>query len=169
MLTNILVFYNAHRTAYKLLVLIILFSSFYCILKTNEYHPHSPGSQGNIILNSQLSGNKQFLLSLLLTDTNNHSHSLLTVSLTEDDPAAFAAVMKKPFSSLSAEEVQFFLTYKESQYAIRRKRIEDFCSIQDENFGRKIIKNSLIFDKGSLKTFGSLFIISIASYPFSFQ
>ena len=67
--------------------------------------------------------------------------------------------MKKPFSSLSAEEVQFFLTYKESQYAIRRKRIEDFCSIQDENFGRKIIKNSLIFDKGSLKTFGSLFII----------
>ena len=106
---------------------------------------------------------------MLLTDTNNHSHSLLTVSLTEDDPAAFAAVMKKPFSSLSAEEVQFFLTYKESQYAIRRKRIEDFCSIQDENFGRKIIKNSLIFDKGSLKTFGSLFIISIASYPFSFQ
>jgi len=55
--------------------------------------------------------------------------------------------MKKPFSSLSTEEVQFFLTYKESQYAIRRKRIEDFCSIQDENFGRKIIKNSLIFDK----------------------
>ena len=59
--------------------------------------------------------------------------------------------MKTPFSTLSEEEIQFFLTYKESQYAIRKKRIEDFCSIQDENFGRKIIKNSLVYDKGSLK------------------
>ena len=68
-----------------------------------------------------------------------------------DNQEKFAAIMKTPFSTLSEEEIQFFLTYKESQYAIRRKRIEDFCSIQDENFGRKIIKNSLVYDKGSLK------------------
>ena len=74
----------------------------------------------------------------------------------------FAAIMKAPFSTLSAEEIQFFVTYKESQYAIRRKRIEDFCSIQDENFGRKIIKNSLVYDKGSLKyvQFGYHYILS---------
>ena len=64
----------------------------------------------------------------------------------------FAAIIKKPFASLSVQEIQFFLTYKESQYAIRRKRIENYCSLQDENFGRKILKNSLIFDSGKLQS-----------------
>ena len=64
----------------------------------------------------------------------------------------FAAIIKKPFSTLSAQEIQFFLTYKESQYAIRRQRIENYCSLRDENFGRKIIKNSLIFDSGKLQS-----------------
>ena len=64
----------------------------------------------------------------------------------------FAAIIKKPFASLSVQEIQFFLTYKESQYAIRRQRIENYCSLQDENFGRKILKNSLIFDSGKLQS-----------------
>ena len=64
----------------------------------------------------------------------------------------FAAIIKKPFASLSVQEIQFFLTYKESQYAIRRQRIENYCSLRDENFGRKIIKNSLIFDSGKLQS-----------------
>lgn len=66
--------------------------------------------------------------------------------------AVFAAIIKKPFSALSVQEIQFFLTYKESQYAIRRQRIENYCSLKDENFGRKIIKNSLIFDTGKLQS-----------------
>ena len=64
----------------------------------------------------------------------------------------FAAIIKKPFASLSVPEIQFFLTYKESQYAIRRQRIENYCSLRDENFGRRIIKNSLIFDTGKLQS-----------------
>ena len=66
--------------------------------------------------------------------------------------AVFAAIIKKPFSALSDQEIHFFLTYKESQYAIRRQRIENYCSLKDENFGRKIIKNSLIFDSGKLQS-----------------
>ena len=68
----------------------------------------------------------------------------------------FAAIIKKPFSALSEQEIQFFLTYKESQYAIRRQRIENYCSLRDENFGRKIIKNSLIFDTGKLQSLDTI-------------
>ena len=68
----------------------------------------------------------------------------------------FAAIIKKPFSALSDQEIHFFLTYKESQYAIRRQRIENYCSLKDENFGRKILKNSLIFDSGKLQSLDNL-------------
>ena len=58
----------------------------------------------------------------------------------------YTNLMKKNFSLFSETENGFFLSFKESQYSLRRERIEEYCSKKDQKFGRKIVKSSLIYD-----------------------
>ena len=58
----------------------------------------------------------------------------------------YTNLMKKNFSLFSETENGFFLSFKESQYSLRRERIEEYCSKKDQKFGKKIVKNSLIYD-----------------------
>ena len=55
-------------------------------------------------------------------------------------------LMKKNLSLFSETEIGFFLSFKESQYSLRRERIEEYCSKRDQKFGKKIVKSSLIYD-----------------------
>ena len=57
--------------------------------------------------------------------------------------------MQKNISLYSEEEVNFFLSYKESQYASRRDVIEEHCTAENSKrqFGKKVLKNSLIYDE----------------------
>ena len=61
----------------------------------------------------------------------------------------FQKLLRKNASEFSEEETAFFLTYKESQYDARRERVETYChtKTKDREFGKKIIKNSLIYDE----------------------
>ena len=60
----------------------------------------------------------------------------------------FEMLMQKNASLYSEDEIQYILSFKESQYAVRRKRIANYCLGQDDSFGRKVLKNSLIYDPG---------------------
>ena len=55
--------------------------------------------------------------------------------------------MQKNATVYSEEETFFFLSFKESQYVLRKKRIAEYCSKKDKNFGKKILPNSLIYDQ----------------------
>lgn len=55
-------------------------------------------------------------------------------------------LMMKNLSLFSETEIGFFLSFKESQYSLRRERIEEYCSKRDQKFGKKIVKSSLIYD-----------------------
>ena len=68
-------------------------------------------------------------------DVGNRSHRIMYTSLLE-----------KNFSLFSETENGFFLSFKESQYSLRRERIEEYCSKKDQKFGKKIVKSSLIYD-----------------------
>ena len=56
------------------------------------------------------------------------------------------ALMQKNVSQYSESEIGFFLSFKESQYSDRGARVEQFCGTKPHNFGRDIVKNSLIYD-----------------------
>ena len=71
----------------------------------------------------------------LIGDVGNRSHRIMYTNL-----------MKKNSSSFSETENGFFLSFKESQYSLRRERIEEYCSKRDQKFGKKIVKSSLIYD-----------------------
>ena len=58
----------------------------------------------------------------------------------------YTNLMKKNLSLFSETEIGFFLSFKESQYSLRRERIEEYCSKRDQKFGKKIVKSSLIYD-----------------------
>ena len=47
MLSNVLLFYHAHRNAYKVFVFIILILSLYCFLKTNQTEFYQENKEGN--------------------------------------------------------------------------------------------------------------------------
>ena len=54
-------------------------------------------------------------------------------------------LMKKNVSLYSQAEIQYLLSFKERQYAVRRERIKDYCSVQDDPlFGMKI--DTLIYN-----------------------
>ena len=77
-----------------------------------------------------------YLFSVPLTgDVGNRSHRIMYTNLLE-----------KNSSSFSETENGFFLSFKESQYSLRRERIEEYCSKRDQKFGKKIVKSSLIYD-----------------------
>ena len=59
----------------------------------------------------------------------------------------FQNLLKKNVSSFSDDEFLFFLSFKENQYKERRVKIKEFCSIKEKNFGKTIMKYSLIFDR----------------------
>ena len=71
----------------------------------------------------------------LTGDVGNGSHLMMYKNL-----------MMKNLSLFTENEIEFFFTFKESQYSLRRERIEEYCSTRDKKFGRKIVKNSLIYD-----------------------
>ena len=48
MLSNVLLFYHAHRNAYKLFVLIIMILSLYCFLKTKQTAFYEANKEGSI-------------------------------------------------------------------------------------------------------------------------
>ena len=57
----------------------------------------------------------------------------------------FEMLMKKNVSLYSQAEIQYLLSFKERQYAVRRERIKDYCSVQDDPlFGMKI--DTLIYN-----------------------
>ena len=57
----------------------------------------------------------------------------------------FQMLMQKNVSLYSEAEIQFILSFKERQYAVRRERIRDYCSVQDDPlFGMKI--DTLIYN-----------------------
>ena len=57
----------------------------------------------------------------------------------------FEMLMQKNVSLYSEAEIQFLLSFKERQYAVRRERIKDYCSVQDDPlFGMKI--DTLIYN-----------------------
>ena len=56
----------------------------------------------------------------------------------------FEMLMLKNVSLYSEAEIQFVLSFKERQYAVRRERIRNYCSVQDESFGRRI--DTLIYN-----------------------
>ena len=54
-------------------------------------------------------------------------------------------LMQKNVSLYSEAEIQYLLSFKERQYAVRRERIRDYCSVQDDPlFGMKI--DTLIYN-----------------------
>ena len=62
-----------------------------------------------------------YLFSVPLTgDVGNRSHRIMYTNL-----------MEKNSSSFSETENGFFLSFKESQYSLRRERIEEYCSKRD--------------------------------------
>ena len=51
----------------------------------------------------------------------------------------FEMLMQKNVSLYSEAEIQYLLSFKERQYAVRRERIRDYCSVQDDPlFGMKV-------------------------------
>ena len=57
----------------------------------------------------------------------------------------FEMLMQKNVSLYSEAEIQYLLSFKERQYAVRRERIRDYCSVQDDPlFGMKI--DTLIYN-----------------------
>ena len=48
MLSNVLLFYHAHRNAYKVFVFIIMILSLYCFLKTKQTDFYQTNKEGNI-------------------------------------------------------------------------------------------------------------------------
>ena len=93
-----------------------------------------------------------FILSYYVINVFTRAHkSFFSVPLTGDvniisHKTIFENLMKKNLTLLSEKETGFFLSFKESQYALRRERIEEYCSERDQKFGKKIVKNSLIYD-----------------------
>ena len=67
-------------------------------------------------------------------DINNQRHQVL-----------FTELLKRDFSDFTVNETQFFLSFKESQYAARRNKIEQFCD--GGKLGMTIRQNTLIYDK----------------------
>lgn len=59
----------------------------------------------------------------------------------------FEELLTKNVSTFTKNELSFFLSYKESQYRDRRVKITEYCGRKGDKFGKKILKNSLIFDK----------------------
>ena len=58
----------------------------------------------------------------------------------------FQDILTKNISTLSKGEFSFFLYYKEKQYMERQMKIKEYCDAKGPKFGKKILKNSLIFD-----------------------
>ena len=94
-----------------------------------------------------------FLFSkIFLRISHFHKSSSFTVPLTGDvniitHRKIFEKLMQKNATMYSGEETLFFLSFKESQYVLRKKRIAEYCSTKDKNFGKKILPNSLIYDQ----------------------
>ena len=59
----------------------------------------------------------------------------------------FQQLLTKNVSSFTENELSLFLSFKESQYRNRRVKIKEYCDKKGNKFGKKILKNSLIFDK----------------------
>ena len=59
---------------------------------------------------------------------------------------AFKNLLKENVSEFTTSELRNFLSFKEEQYEDRRRTIKAFCDLKGKNFGRKVLKNSLIFD-----------------------
>ena len=56
-------------------------------------------------------------------------------------------VFTKNFSTLNKTEIITFYTLKEKQYKGLQIKIKKYCDMKGPEFGRKIQKNSLIFDQ----------------------
>ena len=74
----------------------------------------------------------------------------------------FESLLTKNVSSLTTTEFSFFLSYKENQYRDRRVKVKQYCDAKGPKFGKKIIKNSLIFDEKD--GIGYCQIAKVASY-----
>ena len=58
----------------------------------------------------------------------------------------FQIILSKNVSTLSQGEFSFFLSYKEKQYRERQRKIKEYCDTKGPKFGKKVLKNSLIYD-----------------------
>jgi len=58
----------------------------------------------------------------------------------------FQNILSKNISTLTAGEFSYFLSFKEQQYRKRQRKIEEYCQTKEPKFGKKILKNSLIYD-----------------------
>ena len=58
----------------------------------------------------------------------------------------FQMILSKNVSTLNQGEFSFFLSYKEKQYRERQRKIKEYCAIKGPKFGKKVLKNSLIYD-----------------------
>lgn len=125
MLKKLLVCWGKHMYCYNLLVtLLFIFTLYTCFLRNLAVD--WPELQRSKIKVPKVG------------DANKLSHKHL-----------FQKLLRKNASEFSEEETAFFLTYKESQYDARRERVETYChtKTKDREFGKKIIKNSLIYDE----------------------
>ena len=62
------------------------------------------------------------------------------------DSDLFQNILSKNISTLTAGEFSYFLSFKEQQYRKRQRKIEEYCQTKEPKFGKKILKNSLIYD-----------------------
>ena len=58
----------------------------------------------------------------------------------------FQIILSKNVSTLSQGEFSFFLSYKEKQYRERQRKIQEYCDTKGPKFGKKVLKNSLIYN-----------------------
>ena len=140
MLDKWLLWYGKHRYVYNSLVVILfLFSVYICFFSPEAALQIEPEEIKKLFIDESIEGGKE---SESVEFEGHETDEIL------DGTKVFEILMQKNVSLYSEEEIQFILSFKESQYAVRRKRIEDYCLAQDDSFGRKVLKNSLIYDPG---------------------
>ena len=138
MCEKVLLCWGKHMYCYNVLVILLFLFTFYsCFLKSigqDRQHSEIEGSFYWNIVSLTFLFIKVYLVPKT-GDPSNDKHKKL-----------FEALMQKNFSQYSENEIGFFTSFKESQYSARRNRVEHHCQVRDQNFGRKIIKNSLVYD-----------------------
>ena len=122
MLEASLACYGAHRKAFNLLSSALLLFILYLLF-----------CQEDLIVDIPQSNTK-------------NSPPLPRKNIITSRTEVFKNLLEKNVSEFTTSELSYFLSYKEEQYEDRRRTIKAFCDLKGENFGRKVLKNSLIFD-----------------------
>ena len=119
MLDTALLWYGSYSKQVNISVGILLFYTLYLSL----------WSRNNIANNQEL-----------------HIQPLHKIDSILNESEQFQIILSKNVSTLSQGEFSFFLSYKEKQYRERQRKIQEYCNTKGPKFGKKVLKNSLIYD-----------------------